>query len=668
MDSLSRPIKFDEHYKLDPIEKLKRFGIIPWELIIHLLLMIFTILQAIVLVNNKNVFRLAQEKSFIQLFNEQSNEYNGFNSYYIYTPNQLKEHVKKSIDTFFDIKNKTLDRVDHVPGNANPIIEFNYLNFKSSNKTLPQYHLVIFNATKNDLCIFDKSNEEIKKAINDLNNFKINYTLITQNRYIWNLSHKYDFSIRGHIISSINIAYKHSQYQTYEFVKHYFDHDESIHLIVFSFAFLSFYNTWRHISNISKKYTEILKKYEIFENEPINTSSSCDSNVYYNPYDSDDITLKKELSKPITTQSPKGIKKKKKRYIIQYLQWAIVCFIGNIIQLFGSGIALSIGITSNTNILIGIGALLASINIGRYIAFGNIYSGFYDTLNNSIPVVSRYLIGVFPIILGFLFFGFCIFWESERFKTVSYSIVTLFSLMQGDSIFDILTDLHYQQGSKALIGIVFGFVFVMLAILIIFNIFIQIINQSYVVAKLNNKSSWVYNHIHPVQPLPRFSQASHSIKRVQSMPKQIPSFVSLKKPKANSFFSRTILTNKNRELSNPEESYEKKSFNPRQRTRDIIDQSMSNRHSIMEDEERSASSHSKNESELNVIHETTIKYTINYIKNYFNSINSSLNHIKTLTRANNANESTQNKLKTQVSKDIEVVNKAIVNLKEFLLK
>jgi hypothetical protein len=46
-----------------------------------------------------------------------------------------------------------------------------------------------------------------------------------------------------------------------------------------------------------------------------------------------------------------------------------------------------------------------------------------------------------PIFVGFIFFGLCIFWRSERFVNPSQTMITLFGLINGDGVFDTFNDL-----------------------------------------------------------------------------------------------------------------------------------------------------------------------------------------------------------------------------------
>jgi hypothetical protein len=113
------------------------------------------------------------------------------------------------------------------------------------------------------------------------------------------------------------------------------------------------------------------------------------------------------------------------------------------VQVFGAGISLfdSDNVMSSTEILVGFGCFLAYINIGRYLKFYPDYSTIFETISRALPNVLRYLLGVVPIFLGFLFFGLCMFWRSERFSNTSNSMISLFAILNGDSVMDSFRDL-----------------------------------------------------------------------------------------------------------------------------------------------------------------------------------------------------------------------------------
>jgi hypothetical protein len=142
-------------------------------------------------------------------------------------------------------------------------------------------------------------------------------------------------------------------------------------------------------------------------------------------------------------------------------KWNIFCLIGNIIQICAS--FLSLFDTKHTGtgseILIGFGCMFAFINIARYIEYSESYSIIYTTIRGAMPNVVRYLIGVMPIFLGFVFFGLCIFWKSERFTSTSDVMIILFALAQGDSVYDTFKDL---KGFSFFIGQIYLYLFCIL--------------------------------------------------------------------------------------------------------------------------------------------------------------------------------------------------------------
>lgn len=96
------------------------------------------------------------------------------------------------------------------------------------------------------------------------------------------------------------------------------------------------------------------------------------------------------------------------------------------------------------------------------------------------PIVYKYLIGVMPIFLGFLMLGLTIFWRSDNFDNPLQAFATLFSLSQGDVVFDIFTDIG--QISKVT-GYIYLAVFLIFFMTIVTNIFIAIIEEAYVEGK-----------------------------------------------------------------------------------------------------------------------------------------------------------------------------------------
>lgn len=80
------------------------------------------------------------------------------------------------------------------------------------------------------------------------------------------------------------------------------------------------------------------------------------------------------------------------------------------------------------------------IGIAEFINYNKEYNTFYDTIRRSIPKVGSFLIGVAPVYLGFMFLAKCLFWRSDKFATMPLTSMSLFALLNGDSVFDVLSE------------------------------------------------------------------------------------------------------------------------------------------------------------------------------------------------------------------------------------
>ena len=149
--------------------------------------------------------------------------------------------------------------------------------------------------------------------------------------------------------------------------------------------------------------------------------------------------------KPIVLWEDLNIKDKVK--LFGY--WSLVSIIANVLQLFGSlSNIMSVYSTSDiqetgngVELLIGLGCLSAWVGLVRYMETSRNYSILAHTLSRAIPNVLKTLISALPVFLGFAFLGLAVFWQSNRFSSTSGTLMTLYSLMFGDMVYDTFHDL-----------------------------------------------------------------------------------------------------------------------------------------------------------------------------------------------------------------------------------
>jgi hypothetical protein len=116
---------------------------------------------------------------------------------------------------------------------------------------------------------------------------------------------------------------------------------------------------------------------------------------------------------------------------------------GNFFQIFGALVALlelvideKLAIFEHKELLIGLGVMLAWVTILKYLEYSPNLNLMSATLSKSWSNLLVFLLGVMPFFLGFVFLGQTIFWKYNKFEDTSSSVITLFSLLNGDIVND----------------------------------------------------------------------------------------------------------------------------------------------------------------------------------------------------------------------------------------
>jgi len=138
---------------------------------------------------------------------------------------------------------------------------------------------------------------------------------------------------------------------------------------------------------------------------------------------------------------------------------------------------------ANRFAIIGVSAIMAWICVIRYLRYFHIYYALIRTLSRAVPKCMRFVTGVFPILIGYALLGNCLFYQSVMFSTISGSIATLFSLLNGDIIRDTFSDVEQLVPFW---GHVYLYSFLCLFIYVVLHIFISIVEEAY----FNSKSEY----------------------------------------------------------------------------------------------------------------------------------------------------------------------------------
>jgi mucolipin 2 len=123
-----------------------------------------------------------------------------------------------------------------------------------------------------------------------------------------------------------------------------------------------------------------------------------------------------------------------------------VSVFGNFIQIVSAVIAI-IDSVSDIDLLvfrfeeglIGLGCMVSWLMMLKYLEYNPNINLMTSTLRLASSNLLMFMLGVLPFFFGFVFLGQCLFWRYDKFSSTLNSILTLFSLANGD----IVSGIHY---------------------------------------------------------------------------------------------------------------------------------------------------------------------------------------------------------------------------------
>jgi hypothetical protein len=524
---------------LSPIEKYKIYGRFPWKMIIHIFLVIVTTAQGIMTIAGTTQYTRAQERLFYNFFVADSDrtDLDYSRKTYLYSVSQLRDHLKLSLGNFYNIQSESLELVEYLQDPKDMFINmhFNYLDKKiitTQSKIPREFDYKITNTT---LGPFDFPDEDVKSFLNSVTDFQLNYTLKTYvpfyygdhfECFFWNIHQLYSFVHRAHFVVKLQIRRSAccDVISNMSLTDFFVNRMMWIHIIVLVLAFVSLILTWKHVYKMAKIYWRIKRG---FKNKNKLNKAKSEKNGKSKNFMSDKKIFDIHQEGGMLQDDPELGEKNYENYFNNknnpienklkhgspnsdthltpdtelnegnkklFNMWSVICLIGNVVQIFGSALSLfdTSNIMSSTEVLVGFGCMLAYINVGRYLEYNRDYSTIFATIKRAMPNVLRYLFGVMPIFFGFIFFGLCLFWRSERFVDTSSTMMTLFAMLNGDSVFDIFHDL---SGVSFFLGQLYCYIFCIIFIVVVMNVFISIIEEAYVSTKMKNQNHWIYSYL-----------------------------------------------------------------------------------------------------------------------------------------------------------------------------
>jgi len=472
-------IPYKDKISLSPIEKYRIYGKFPIRMIFDIALAILTTVQIIMVSGPTTEYTKAVERFFYDAFlqNDDYSEEEVQRIKYIYTMDDLVDMVNKSRDNYYDLNSISLGNFsfNYNENETNKIlVSIDYINKENDVELMEEY-----NMTEEDAWIFNDTytNLERKKIINQIKTFFIEYKVNSFEPYNfgdyyecfqWDIKQIFDFERRYHFSVTLDMEFTPCQDLTENgntFIKGCY----WIPSFMLIFSLFNFILTVRSLVIAFKYYL----------------------NFQY-VYSKENIKIERENKPPKIKTKWDMLREKDKKNIVSRINY--IQAIGNIAQFLAAALLLYEGseVIIITKYILGIAAALSYLNLMKYLKYYSHFQTIIFTLLKSIPYLILYFIGTMPLFLPFVVFGIANFPYSERFYSFTRVILNLFGMMNGDSLIDVINDMI---DNNFFLGHLYIYLFLFLFICFVINIFVSIIEDSFVSSKIKNQNHWIYSFV-----------------------------------------------------------------------------------------------------------------------------------------------------------------------------
>ena len=472
-------IPYKDKISLSPIEKYRIYGKFPIRMIFDIALAILTTVQIIMVSGPTTEYTKAVERFFYDTFlqNDDYSKEEVQRIKYIYTMDDLVDMVNKSRDNYYDLNSISLGNFsfNYNENETNKIlVSIDYINKENDVELMEEY-----NMTEEDAWIFNDTytNLERKKIINQIKTFFIEYKVNSFEPYNfgdyyecfqWDIKQIFDFERRYHFSVTLDMEFTPCQDLTENgntFIKGCY----WIPSFMLIFSLFNFILTVRSLVIAFKYYL----------------------NFQY-VYSKENIKIERENKPPKIKTKWDMLREKDKKNIVSRINY--IQAIGNIAQFLAAALLLYEGseVIIITKYILGIAAALSYLNLMKYLKYYSHFQTIIFTLLKSIPYLILYFIGTMPLFLPFVVFGIANFPYSERFYSFTRVILNLFGMMNGDSLIDVINDMI---DNNFFLGHLYIYLFLFLFICFVINIFVSIIEDSFVSSKMKNQNHWIYSFV-----------------------------------------------------------------------------------------------------------------------------------------------------------------------------
>lgn len=435
---------------MPPLQKYSLYGRFPWKITVHLLIVIFTTIQVILVINRAAMYSLGHNILWNFLFLDKDanggTEDQTINSYNLFTETEVSTYVQQAVNAYYNVNDDTFAEYHFrwTEGEKNPPklwVEYIHSSYANNGKWRSEYDL-----TRLDLGPFAGNTKEF---LNIVKQFEVKFELehhipgkvpLASKCYMWSITQLYDFSDRG--VVNVSLLLSRTLCKTLSGNPlDIFHHYQWVSLVVMILAFLSFIIVWR---NFMQRTVILTKLQGVATTDPRAVWESL------------------------------GLVDKLKFFNF----WVVVALLSNLLQIFGAIESL----VDEDNALamhetfVGFGCFFAWVNIVGYLPHNSPSYTIVNTIKRAGPVLAPYVVGVLPIFMAYAFLGIGLFWSTGYYPSVMYSMMMLFANVNGDTLYTILSA---TSSVYFLLGQAYYFSFLVFFICCVQNIFLAMINEGF---------------------------------------------------------------------------------------------------------------------------------------------------------------------------------------------
>lgn len=487
----------EEQFTLSWYDKWRKHGRFPFKFIFHLIVTIMTT-TLIFMIHKDTQYVVASMNTFYHSFFPDGYQPRygfapGTNSIILYDVDDTINAINNTVFNFYNFPYNSIDGfyfgvtndTEPIPPLLTVTIYSDPNTILSGNKYKPNRSTKVetYELTMDNLGPFSLSKEEVHFYLLTVVNFEIKLQLYNTQllnkrieSWIWYIELQYDYSTTGGQGVLSMFAVRESQDRKLSPFSIITSPVVSLSLITIIFSTLSILLSIKSFAESLYAFqaTKKVVHFMSTNNNNNNNKGNNNENVTIIPWRNISWLVKLKFFSP----------------------WVVTCIVGDICiiiacfsQLFSSGLGTKSDVDYTVKLLLGTGGLLTWLTLTRYLEVNKSYALFLKTLSNGMPNVGRFAFQGLLIFIGYSLCGMLLFsTHSARFLDFDESMVTLFSIINGDDLQNTFRAIVVSPDINIVLSNIYLYTFLFLYIYAVSKIAIAIIEDAYFLSGQNRSS------------------------------------------------------------------------------------------------------------------------------------------------------------------------------------